>query len=100
MSGREEIQSAFLPGFWLLAFGFWLLASALSRQARHVDPGGVQSLLACRSVGERHTTVIAGEMKSAEADDNAASSSKVIRVHPSPPVSRYHVLTEGENDLT
>lgn len=93
MSGREEIQSAFLPGFWLLA-------SALSRQARHVDPGGVQSLLACRSAGEDHTTVIAGEIKSVEAHDNAASSSKVIRVHPSPPVSRYHVLTEGENDLT
>lgn len=67
MSGREESQSAFLPGFWLLA-------SALSRQARHVDPGGVESLLACRSAGESHTTVIAGEMKSAEADDNAASA--------------------------
>lgn len=85
MSGREEIQSAFPQA---------------SRQSRHVDPGGAQSLLSCRSAGEGHTTVIAGEMKSAEAHDNAASSSKVLRAHPSKPVSRYHILTEGENDLT
>lgn len=90
MSGREESQPVFPQALGIIS----------QPPGRQADPGGVQSLLACRSAGESHTTVIAGEMKSAEADDNAASSSKVFRAHPSQPVSRYHVLTEGENDLT
>lgn len=63
-----------------------LLASDLSRQPRHVDPGGAKSLLACRSAGEGHTIIIAREVKSAETDDKATSA---LRYSVLIPLTRY-----------